>query len=120
MTQIIPNITYDNRLHKSSKRKHRKLVVVNRTRFVLASFTCLIFLSLIFSILSGTFMSEAATDVSFVTYTVESGDTLWDIASEYNYFDKDVREVVYEIKKQNHLLNSEIIPGDVLEIPVAN
>lgn len=68
---------------------------------------------LIFSILS---TCKADTPLSRIEYTVQAGDTLWDIAEEYAPKGADKREYIYNIKKHNGLKNSEIRPGMVLEI----
>ena len=49
-------------------------------------------------------------------YIVKSGDTLWDIATEYAPKGTDKREYIFNIKKDNGLKRSEIYPGMVLEI----
>jgi len=51
-----------------------------------------------------------------VHYTVVQGDTLWDIATAYAG-DRDVREVVYLIRRLNGLPSAEIHPGQVLFVP---
>ena len=48
------------------------------------------------------------------TIFVSNGDTLWDIASQEqetnNYYsDKDIRDIVYDIRKLNNLANSETL-----------
>ena len=49
-------------------------------------------------------------------YIVKSGDTLWDIATEYAPKGTDKREYIFNIKRDNGLERSEIYPGMVLEI----
>lgn len=68
---------------------------------------------LIFSILS---TCKADTPLTRIEYTVRGGDTLWDIATEYAPEGADIREYIYNLKKQNGLKNSNICPGMVLEI----
>lgn len=67
----------------------------------------------IFSILS---TCKADTPLTKIEYRVQAGDTLWDIAHEYAPKGADIREYIYNIKKDNGLKNSEICPGMLLEI----
>lgn len=117
MTQTRPHVTFDSRMYKR-RPKRRRLVIVNKTRFVLATMIALILLSILFSYMTGTIMSVASTDQSYLEFTVTSGDTLWEIASDHNYYNEDVRQVVYNIKKLNQMNTSDIYPGQVLIIPV--
>lgn len=53
-----------------------------------------------------------------VTYYVESGDTLWTIASRYSdRNNQDIRRVIDIIQEVNNC-TANIHPGDALEIPV--
>ena len=52
----------------------------------------------------------------YIEHTVESGQTLWDIAVMYRS-DADPRQVVYEIEKANGC-SALIRPGQVLLVPV--
>jgi nucleoid-associated protein YgaU len=47
---------------------------------------------------------------------VESGDTLWSIASSVAG-DGDVRVVVEQIRQLNGLADADLIPGQVLRLP---
>lgn len=46
---------------------------------------------------------------------VAEGDTLWTIASNYST-DGDIRELIYEISKENNIKNAIIHPGDKIRI----
>jgi nucleoid-associated protein YgaU len=47
---------------------------------------------------------------------VESGDTLWSIASSVAG-GQDVREVVAQIRRLNELDSADLMPGQVLQLP---
>ena len=91
---------------------HRKF----RRRIILVVF---IICCILFNI-QNTASSEAK--VEYKTITVSSGDTLWSIAkteqSENKYYaDKDVREIVSNIKKVNNLQTSDLKIEQNLRIP---
>jgi nucleoid-associated protein YgaU len=48
---------------------------------------------------------------------VESGDTLWSIATSVAGTGRDVRAVVDEIRRVNGLVGSVLTPGQVLRLP---
>nr|WP_179722155.1 LysM peptidoglycan-binding domain-containing protein [Petropleomorpha daqingensis] len=50
------------------------------------------------------------------TVTVEPGDTLWSVASSVAG-DRDVREVVDEIQRLNHLAGADLQVGQTLQLP---
>lgn len=52
-------------------------------------------------------------------HTVQYGDTLWDIAQEYNPdYNGDIWEVIYYMEKANGMKSSTVYVGHVLEVPV--
>ncbi|MDR1117724.1 MAG: LysM peptidoglycan-binding domain-containing protein [Bifidobacteriaceae bacterium] len=48
---------------------------------------------------------------------VGSGDTLWSIAEERRGAAGDVRDLIAEIRELNGLETSQLVPGDVLDVP---
>ena len=54
-----------------------------------------------------------------IVVEVASGDTVWDIAYEYKSTNKDTREAVYEICRENNLKDGYIEEGMKLNIPVS-
>ena len=109
----------ENKRHPVTRRKKR-LYIVNRVRFVLMTLITLIILSTFISYVSGLFMSDASTNNAVIAIDVVSGDTLWDIATAFNYYDEDVREVVYRIKTYNHLETTTLSVGQSILIPLSN
>ena len=59
---------------------------------------------------------SANNEQAYIEHTVESGQTLWDIAVMYRS-DADPRQVIYEIKKASGC-SALIRPGQVLLVPV--
>ncbi|UMZ73539.1 LysM peptidoglycan-binding domain-containing protein [Natranaerofaba carboxydovora] len=51
------------------------------------------------------------------TTIVQDGDTLWNIAKEYNENDTDLRKFVYKIRELNNLDDAMLYPGKELKIP---
>lgn len=113
---------YDKRQRdKANGSKRRKrLYIVNRPKFILMTVLTLILLSTIITYFTGFFMSEATTNQVSVIVEIVKGDTLWDIASNYNYYNEDIRKVVHRIKKFNQLDDSYLIAGQTLVIPLSN
>lgn len=61
-------------------------------------------------------------EVEYKSVAVSNGDTLWTIAKEEQeenayYNGKDIRDIVYNIKKVNNLSNADLKVNQVLEIP---
>ena len=66
--------------------------------------------------------SYSKVEVKYKTELISSGDTLWSIAKrERNinkyYQDKDVREIVYDLKQVNNLQVSDLSIGQKIMIP---
>ncbi len=61
-------------------------------------------------------------EIEFKTVAVSNGDTLWTIAKDEQeenayYEGKDIRDIVYNIKKVNNLKSSNLKVNQTLEIP---
>lgn len=54
----------------------------------------------------------------YETVTIMAGDTLWDIASDFNSNNNDLRNLVKEICSINDINNNEIHPGQTIKIPI--
>ena len=51
-----------------------------------------------------------------VTHTVVPGDTLWDIAAQYNQ-NEDLRTAIERIKEANAMHTATVQPGQVILVP---
>ncbi len=95
--------------------------IVNKKKFIrsmILMFGVLILISFIFAN-----KSLSHTEKNFKKVYISSGDTLWSIAKEEKdnneYFEnKDIREIIYELKKANDLNNSNLKVGLELNIPI--
>lgn len=63
------------------------------------------------------FSNEAYGSKEEQVVVVQPGDTLWSIVSEY-YKGGNIQEVIYLIKKTNHLQSSNLQVGTELRLPV--
>ena len=55
------------------------------------------------------------TNNGLITYQVQKGDSLWDIALKYD--SNDIENFLFEAKKLNNLQNSAIYEDQILIIP---
>lgn len=94
--------------------------VINKKKFArgIIAFTFLI----TFIAIASSNITLSHGELQFKERYVDGGETLWSIAtSEHNtntyYSNKDVREVISDIKKINNLTSSVLQIGQKLEIP---
>ena len=94
--------------------------IVNKRRFfksISITIGLIIFLLILLSNIS-----FSHTEIQYKEITINSGDTLWNIAkyekSNNIYFaNKDIRDIVSEIKLLNNLNNSNLNIGEKISIP---
>lgn len=96
-----------------------KLKIVNKKKFIRS---LVIMASLIILILFGITNTYSKTEIIYKEDYIIKGDTLWSIAkneintNEY-YKNKDIREVMFDIKKVNHLPDGNLTIGQKIIIP---
>lgn len=60
--------------------------------------------------------TEWENNKQVVSYIVDSGDTLWNIAEQYKPAWLDTREYIYEVRQLNNELSSNLQAGDEILI----
>ncbi len=91
---------------------NKKYVLKNKRRF--CTFVTVMVVLLITVLFVGTSYGYKPTEN--IQHSVQPGDTLWNIAQQYNP-NGDVRKTVYEIKSLNNMSSSDICAGETLIIP---
>lgn len=113
---------YNNPRKRNNVRKKRGLIMKknNNKKFMKSIMITICLIMFIILILAN--ISFSHTEIKYKEISVSSGDTLWSIAKyqkiNNNYFEnKDIRDIVAEIKNVNNLKNSSLNIGDKLSIP---
>lgn len=81
----------------------------------------LILLTIMLTFIAFSFLSLAAPNdenTEYYSYLVKSGDTLWDISSEFKKDNEDPRKYIDKIVEHNQLVSLNIVPGQVISLPV--
>ena len=94
-----------------------KYYIKYKVRFTTFIASILIIFAIMLGAIFGTTVSGASVTKAYYVITVEPGDTLWSIASEYGSNRNDVRKLIYEISNLNELETSNIYIGQQLLIP---
>ena len=111
-------VNMSNNVQRSNNHKNKKISMLTIGRlFISVAIVSVMLISLFL------FRSTASEPVSYeladneVFVTVNSGDTLWSIASNHYDYIEDTGYAVYLIKQRNQLTSSTIMPGDQLVLP---
>lgn len=96
-----------------------KITIVNKRKFIRS---LVVLAGLIMLILLGMSNTYSKTEVAYKEDYILEGDTLWSVAEEQTqtneyYKNKDIRDVVYEIKKLNNIENGNLDIGQKIVIP---
>ena len=59
---------------------------------------------------------ENKTNDEFIYYEIQQGDSLWSIADQFDYKNKEF--FIYKVKKINNLDNPSLVVKDILLIPL--
>ena len=95
--------------------------IVNVKRFIISNIVLWLMVFLIISSIAN--KAYSYNTINYKTIYIAQGDTLWEIAeTEKNnnpyYEDKDIRDIVYDIKNTNNLQVSNLSVGQELKIPI--
>lgn len=100
---------------RNYKKRHR---LISKSRFTLFIACMMITMIYATNTVLGANTATCESKPTYAQIVVESGDTLWNIASDYGPQGQDLRKVVNEISKVNELsANSSIQPGQLLLVP---
>ncbi len=97
------------------KRKYR---IKSKFRFTLFLTVAILVMISVTGTIFGANDAESLTKPNYSEITVQSGDTLWNLAEEFGPDGKDIREIVYEICRLNDISADGIYPGQTILIPV--
>lgn len=96
------------------RRKHMKRIYFRRR--ICVALTIIAMLSLLITSVYA-IDANSKKQSEYKTVIVESGDSLWSIASN-NCGNEDVRTIIRKIKKINNFSKSTINIGDILMVPI--
>lgn len=103
----------------NNRTNHRRSHLRIKSKFRFAAFIIITFGLLVgaFGFVAGVDESTASMTTDYISYTVESGDTLWDIANSVNNNNADTRRIVHAICHMNDITAGDLQPGMVLTVP---
>ncbi len=96
-------------------RKYRITSKLRFTLFVAAAILCVF--TAFNSLIGFNTVSSSSVD-QYYQVKVQSGDTLWQIASEYGPEDADIRQIVHEICDINEITADSLEAGQKIIVPV--
>ncbi len=95
----------------------KKYRIKSKFRFTVFMTTCVLVCVFVFGSMLGFFNAQAAQPADYMSYKVQSGDTLWNIARTYGPADQDVRATVSQICALNSVSAQTLRPGQIIQVP---
>ena len=93
--------------------------VVDMNKFRRFMFISILLISMVLFTLLFTIKVYSKDIPQYNYITIEEGDTLWSIASNYtDNSNMEIRELIYLISNENSIYNASIYPGDVIKVPL--
>lgn len=112
---------YVTRNNSNFRKQQRTRQIYHR---LFSSIFCLAIIAAVFSINLFFIKAKASSENEAFKYkyytsvTVESGETLWDIASEFMHNDfTSTKDYIKEVKQINHITEDKIYAGEELIVP---
>ena len=92
--------------------------IKSRSRFILFIMLLLLVMTSMVNLAMGLGDVSSLTVETFEEVLIGSGDTLWQIASEYAGESQHIRDVTHQICKITGISADSIYPGQMIRIPV--
>ncbi len=92
--------------------------IKSRPRFIFFVILLLLLLATGMNLLMGLGDVSSLTAKTMDQVVIASGDTLWEIASDYTDGSQDIRELIHQICRINEITADSIYPGQVILVPV--
>lgn len=116
--QIFWYIIEKNKCSGEAREMTKTYRIKSRLRFTFFVAAAIILITVSANFILGLSTASSLTVPQYTEVTVDPGDTLWSIASEYIGDSQDVRKSVYEISSLNDISASELYPGMTIMVPV--
>lgn len=97
---------------------NKKYRITSKFRFALFVAAVILCIFTAFNTVIGFNTVSSSSIDQYYQVSVQSGDTLWDIASEYGPEDADVRQIVHEICSINEITADTLQAGQKIIVPV--
>lgn len=94
----------------------KKLHMRRRRRRFFSSIFLLIIIGLTFTSVNSS-IARGSESPHYIQVTVQTGDTIWKIAKNNANKERDIRDLVYEIREINNLSTANLKPGQIVKIP---
>lgn len=107
------------KIYSKNKNKGKKSIKINsKIKLIITLALGIILFNIIFSINK----SYSKVEINYRIEYASSGDTLWSIAKRESknnkyYQDRDIRDIVYDLKQLNNFSESSLSVGQEIKIP---
>lgn len=104
---------------KEITNKRRRYKIVKPFRFFVFVLICSMITIFAVYAVSGAGKADAASHTEYTRVKIQENDTLWNIIDTYNpNANIDIRSALYDLYEVNDIDPENIMPGDVILVPV--